>query len=99
MSNNLTPLQVCERLLGPLPQIEAICGQKPKAAYGWRRSSAYREAGDIPSPRHMRSLLAHSAARGLGLTEAHLIWGAPAAEIETILATRVVTAPPALAAE
>jgi len=98
MSNNLTPLQVCERLLGPLPQIEAVCGQKPKAAYCWRRPSAYRAAGDIPSTRHMRSLLAHSAARGLGLTEAHLIWGASAAEIDSILATRRVVEPP-IAAE
>lgn len=97
MSNHLTPLQVCEALIGPLPKIETICGHKPKAAYSWRRGSMYRDRDDIPSPRHMRALLAYSAARGLGLSEAHLIWGAEAAEIEEILARRA--ADPPIAAE
>lgn len=88
MSNHLTPLEVCEALIGPLPQIEKICGKRPKAGYGWRRPSTIRPAGEIPHDAYKRALLAHSAAKGLGLTETHLIWGAPAAEIEGILAAR-----------
>jgi hypothetical protein len=34
----------------------------------------------------MRLLLAHAAARGIPLTAEHLIWGAPAAQIEALLA-------------
>lgn len=86
MSNHLTPLQVCERLVGPLPAIASICGQSQKAAYIWRRGSTLRDAGDIPSARHQRRLLAYGAARGIPLTAEHLIWGADAAEIEALLA-------------
>lgn len=98
MSKHLTPVAVVEALIGPPETVGPVMGVNGKAAYLWRRASGRRDAGDIPAARHMRSLLAHSAARGLGLTEAHLIWGAPAAEVETILATRAVVEPP-IAAE
>jgi len=96
MSTHLTPLDVCEALIGGPEVLAPICGRNAKSPYLWRRSANGRAAGDIPSTIHMRALLAHSAARGLGLTADHLIWGAPAAEIDAILARR---ASPAVAAE
>jgi hypothetical protein len=92
MSDNLTPVEVCERLIGPLPELEKIVGYRPKAAYGWRRESHWRDAGDIPSPRLMRRLLAHSAAGNLGLTADHLIWGASEDEIAAVLTARAAPA-------
>jgi len=83
MSNNLTPLAICERLIGPPEVLGGVAGLGPKAAYGWRRPSKNRDAGDL-SPRIMRALLAHAAARGIPLRADHLIWGAPAAEIEAL---------------
>jgi hypothetical protein len=41
----------------------------------------------------MRALLAHSAARGLGLTAEHLLFGAADAEIAAILAARAAATP------
>jgi hypothetical protein len=87
MSSNLTPLQVCERLIAPIHQLGAACGVGPKAPYGWRNPSEQRAAGDIP-PVHARNLLAYSAARNLGLTADHLIWGAPEDDITAILDAR-----------
>lgn len=86
MSNHLTPLQVCERLIGPLPDLERIAGYRPKAGYGWRRSSHDRAAGDFPNVRLMRAFLAHAAAQGLPLTADHLVWGAAEDEIAALLA-------------
>lgn len=94
MSKHRTPIAVVEALIGPPEQIGPLLGINDKATYLWRRASGQRDAGDIPAARYMRALLAHSAARGLGLTEAHLIWGAPAAEIEDILARRAAEGPP-----
>lgn len=87
MSNNLTPFQVVERLIGPPEAVGPIAGMNEKTSYGWRKSSANRDAGDIPSARTMRSLLAHAAAKGIPLKAEHLIWGAPAAEVEALLHT------------
>lgn len=95
MSSHLTPLNVCELLIGRPEALAPICGVDPKTPYGWRNPSKSRAAGDLPGAIHQRALLAHSNARGLGLTAEHLIWGAPAAEIEEILSRRV----PAVAAE
>jgi len=36
MSSNLTPLEVCERMVAPLSQLGKIAGLKEKAAYAWR---------------------------------------------------------------
>lgn len=88
MSDHLTPVQVCERLIGPLAELERIVGYRPKAGYGWLRSSQERDAGDLPSTRLQKRLLAHAAARGIPLTADHLIWGADAAEIEALAGTR-----------
>lgn len=86
MSNDLTPMQVCERLIGKPEAISLAAGLQPKAAYGWRRDSDGRDAGDIPSARHMRRLLDHARAHGIPLTAEHLIYGATAAEIDGLLA-------------
>jgi len=88
MSKHLTPTEVCEALIGKPDVLASICHIDPKAPFGWRQASKGREPGDIPHARHLRALLAHSAARQLGLTAEHLIWGAEAAQIEAILAAR-----------
>lgn len=85
MSDHLTPLQVCEALIGPLPVLERIAGYRPKAGYAWRRSSDGRPGGDFPSAALMRRFLAHAAAKGIPLTADHMIWGASAAEIEQLM--------------
>lgn len=88
MSDHLTPVEVCERLLGPLSVLERIVGYRPKAGYGWLRSSKERDAGDFPSARLMRKLLDHAEAQGIPLTARHLIRGADTAEIDALLADR-----------
>lgn len=85
MSDHLTPVQVCERLIGPLPELERIAGYRPKTAYAWLRGSGDRDAGYFPSVRLMQRMLAHAAAKGIPLTADHLVWGAPADEIEALL--------------
>ena len=97
MRPHLTPTQVVEALIGPPETVGTICEINSKAPYQWRNGSGSRDPGDLPSTRSMRRLLAHSSARGLGLTEKHLIWGADAAEIAAILAARPGN--PACAAE
>jgi hypothetical protein len=88
MSERLTPLRVCERLIGPITLIAHICGVSDTAPHHWKRGSKLHGAGDIPSARHMARLLAHSDRLGLGLTPLHLIEGAEEAEVEAILAAR-----------
>lgn len=87
MGKHITPTEVCERLVGPIEELAAICRMHRKGAYQWRGASKLRDAGDI-LPKHMRALLAHSDAHGLGLTADHLIRGATEAEIDAILAAR-----------
>jgi hypothetical protein len=84
----LTPMQVCEKLIGPPEVMGPAIGYGNKAAYHWRRERDGRRPGDLPSAEVMRLLLAHSAAKHLGLTAEHLIWGATEAEIADILALR-----------
>jgi hypothetical protein len=95
MTNHLTPLEVCERLIGKPEVLAEICGLHVKSAFPWRRSSKWREAGDLPSVKIMQRLLAHSAAHNLGLTAEHLIWGAAEGEIAEILAARAQPSPAA----
>lgn len=84
MSSHLTPLEVCEHLIAPIAKLGAIAGTNEKAAYAWRPSSQWREAGDMP-PRANRKLLKYAKRHGIPLTEKHLIWGASRAEIEALL--------------
>lgn len=88
MSNNLTPLQVCERLIGPIEEIGVAASLDRKSAYRWRHGSEWRDPGDIPHARVMRALLAWSKARNLGLTADHLVRGATEDEIQVILNAR-----------
>lgn len=74
--------------MGPPERVGPILGLNSKATYLWRRASGSRDAGDIPSARQMRRLLAHSAAGNLGLTADHLIWGASEDEIAAVLTAR-----------
>ena len=100
MSNDhLTPLEVAERLIGPPQVIDLAAGLRGKASYGWRRGSASRDPGDIPESRQMRNMLAYAAARQIPLKPEHLIWGAPAAEIEALLDQMQRATPPIAAAE
>lgn len=99
MSKHLTPYEVSERLIGPPAVLAGVCELNEKSPFHWRRSSDLRDAGDLPSARIMRRLLAHAAAKGIPLTAEHLIWGADAAEIEALLATPRDVPPPCEAAE
>lgn len=83
MSNHLTPLEVCERLIAPRKSLGELIGYKPKAAYNWAHGSAWRQPGDMP-PGANRRLLAYAAAHGIPLRADHLIWGAPACEIDAL---------------
>ncbi len=87
MSSDLTPLQVCERLIGKPEWLAEAIGVAGKVPFAWRHPSKGRDAGDIPSARHMRALLAYSETHGLGLTAEHLVRGAAEAEIEDILSS------------
>ena len=98
MTIHLTPLEVCERLIGDIAAIAVVCGLHPKSPFFWRRPSKFRAAGDIPSLMN-RALLAYSDAHALGLTPAHLILGASDAEVAAILATRQTTEQPDQAPE
>jgi hypothetical protein len=88
MSKHLTPIEVCEALIGKPEVLGEICGIDRKAPFGWRHPAKGRLAGDITSAIHQRALLAHATAHRLGLTAEHLIWGAPEDEIAEILAGR-----------
>lgn len=92
MGKHLTPLAVLERLIGPPESIAQAAGLHPKSAFPWRRPSSLREAGDLPSIRVARRLLAYAAARQIPLTAEHLIWGATEAEINALLAQPGVAA-------
>lgn len=91
MDHDLTPVQVCEKLIGPPQTLSKIAKMTSKTAYNWRHPSNNRDAGDMP-PRANRALLAYSDAHGLGLTADHLINGASVAEVASILDGRKATA-------
>jgi hypothetical protein len=98
MGKHITPLEVCERLIGHIRELGPICGLGTQAAYLWRHANSSRDAGDIPSGPNQRALLDHSDRHGLGLTALHLIRGADEAEIAAILAARGQPQPPAMEA-
>lgn len=86
MSEHLTPAEVAEHMIGRPEVIGAAIGVNGKTAYAWRAGAHGRDAGDIPSARHMRRLLAYAAAHNIPLSERHLIWGAQRVEVEALLA-------------
>lgn len=81
-------MEVCEALIGRPEALSQIAGLGPKAAYGWRHGSAWRDEGDVGSGRTMRALLHHARQHGIPLTAEHLIFGAPASDIEALLAAQ-----------
>lgn len=85
MSNHLTPTEISFRLLGGYKGVAAILGQTEKAPLGWKNGSKWRDAGDIPSVRTMRTLLAAAAQRRIALTANHLIYGGSEAEIAALM--------------
>lgn len=87
MSKHLTPLEVCERLIGPPPKLATIAGLHEKSAWPWRRSSHWRDAGDLPSSRVQRALLNYARLSGRPIKPEWLIEGAPAAEIDALVAS------------
>lgn len=99
MSEYFDPLTVAERLLGGIEAVSRIAGRSEKVGYQWRHANGKRAPGDLPGPGVMRSLLAHATANGIPLKPEHLIWGAPAAEIEALLADMPQADPPLEAAE
>ncbi len=95
MTQHLAPLSIAETLFGGPEGVSRIVGVTDKAVYHWRHKNTAREAGDMPSARVMRSLLAHAAAKGIPLKPEHLIWGAPAAEVEALLKQMAAASPEA----
>jgi hypothetical protein len=81
----MTPMQVCEALIGPAPMLSQILGYHRTAGYGWHQAATTRDAGDLPSTRIMRALLAHAAKNEIPLRPDHLIWGARRSEIEALV--------------
>lgn len=85
MSKHLSPVTVAEVMLGGIENVARIAGRDDKAAYHWRHANSIRAAGDIPSAEIIRRLLNHAGAHGIPLRAEHLIWGAPAAEVDALL--------------
>lgn len=77
MSKHLTPVEVCERLIGPIEDVARVAGAHPKQGYKWRAASKWACAGDFRSLHHVRALHAHARAQGLPVTLEHLVYGAP----------------------
>jgi hypothetical protein len=90
MTQDLTPMEVCVRLIGPEPAIAGALGYARSGPWLWHKPAKGRDAGDLPSTKIMRALLSHSRTHNLGLTADHLIWGASEAEIADIMALRAL---------
>lgn len=90
----LSPLEVCERLIGPISEIARVCEVSSQAPFQWRHPSNLRDAGDLPTPRYQRLLLRAARARGLPLEARHLIEGASVAEIARLMPPPVVPPEP-----
>lgn len=88
MSEQFTPLEVAERIIGDLGRLAVICGIDAKAPYHWRRGSSSRAAGYMPI-RRTRQLWLHCKTRGLPLRPEWLLEGATAEEIEAEAAVAV----------
>lgn len=80
MSYNLTPLAVCERLIGPKQKLAQISGLGEKAPYTWERESKWRPAGCLPVP-VQRKVLTYARRHAIPLDPAWLIEGAPIEDV------------------
>jgi hypothetical protein len=81
-----TPLDVVIAVFGSAEAVAEACGRHRTTLYGWKRASADRKAGDLPSTNSMRKLLAHARAHGIPLTPEHLIFGASEKELALLVA-------------
>ncbi|MEM9726075.1 MAG: hypothetical protein AAF909_11495 [Pseudomonadota bacterium] len=93
MKTRLTPADVVFAMIGPPDVVGPICETHVATPYNWMRASGGRDAGDIPSARHMRRLLAHAEAEGIPLTAEHLIRGATQAELDALLSQLAPASP------
>lgn len=82
-------------MIGPPEVVGPAIGIDRTAPYNWARPAKHRDAGDIPSARNMRRLLAYAAARGIPLRADHLIYGAHRTEIEALMKAPRPPMPPA----
>lgn len=85
MSGHLTPAAVIEHMIGRPEAVADAIGKDRSTVFSWRHPSKHRDAGDIPSARDMRRLLARAAALGIPLRAEHLIWGASRVEVEELM--------------
>lgn len=90
MNAPVTPTGVAIALLGTYREVARACGLSDTVIHNWARPSAHRDAGDIPSARHQRAILA--ACERLGLPSERvalvLIRGASPAELAELVALR-----------
>jgi len=84
MSYQLTPLEVCERLIGPPPRLSEICGLHPKTVFQWRHATKRHAAGDIRFCSNQRALLKYARANDIPLHASWLITGASSGVIDAI---------------
>lgn len=82
----LTPADIIFLLLGRPEEVGRLLGLHEKSPYYWKKETAARSVGDLPSARIMRALLDHARAHGIPLTAEHLIHGAPEDEIAALVA-------------
>ena len=85
MSRRLTPLEVCERLIGLPDVLGPIAGRDVKSPYHWRNATKKRDAGDLPSTIIQRLFLDYAEANNIPLTAEHLIFGADSDEIDQLV--------------
>lgn len=81
MSSYLTPLEVCQKLIGPLDRLAHIAGVTAKSPYHWKRPSKTRAAGHLP-PNVLVAMLAHVEGRRLPVTARDLVLGMSEDEME-----------------
>ncbi len=89
MSSNLTPTEVSFRVFGGYKGVAAILGHSEKTPISWKNGTKWRDAGDIPSVRTIRTLLAAAAQRRIPLQPRHLIFGATEADIAALMPVQV----------
>ena len=86
MTHQCTPADIVFAMLGGRPSVAVVCGLHEKSAYIWDRPSKDRDAGDIPSARHMRKLLSYARENGIPLTAEHLIFGCTRQDLDALMA-------------
>ena len=81
MTKHLTPLEVCIAVFGSIELVAQICGLSDVSPHHWKKQTKNHDAHDIPSARHMRSLLDAATHRELVLHPGWLLYGADAEDV------------------